>query len=138
MAQIGSTRHLDEEIDNDLGWSTVVKANGMLYLAGISAVHDELGEAVAVAVGDPAGQINHIYDTMEQVLALCGATLEHVVQEIIFTTDMGVMGEANEARKKRYEPHKFPATAGCQVSALDTPGCVVEVIATAIDPEASP
>ena len=135
MAITGTTRHLDEDIDNELGWSAIVKANGMLYLAGISAVHDELGEAVAVAVGDPAGQINHIYDTMEKVLALCGATLEHVVQEIVFTTDMSVMGEANEARKKRYEGYKFPATAGCQVSALDTPGCVVEVIATAVDPE---
>lgn len=136
MAIKGTTRHLDEEIDNELGWSAIVKANGMLYLAGISAVHDELGEAVAVAVGDPAGQMNYIYDHMEKVLALCGATLEHVVQEIVFTTDMSLMAEANEARKKRYEKYKLPATAGCQVSALDTPGCVVEVLATAVDPEA--
>ena len=135
MAIKGTTRHLDEEMDNELGWSAIVKANGMLYLAGIAAVDDDLG--VAVAVGDPAGQMNYIYDSMEKVLALCGATLEHVVQEIVFTTDMNLMKDANEARKKRYEPYRLPATAGCQVSALDTPGCVVEVIATAVDPEAS-
>jgi enamine deaminase RidA (YjgF/YER057c/UK114 family) len=134
MAIKGTTRHLDEDMDNELGWSAVVKANGMLYLAGIAAVDDEVGEAVAV--GDPVGQVNYIYDHMEKVLALCGATLEHVVQEIVFTTDMSLMKDAYEARKKRYEQFKLPATAGCEVSALDTPGCVVEVIATAVDPEA--
>ena len=135
MAKRGTTLHLDAAKDAELGWSAVVRANGFLFLAGISAVDDTGAESVAVGVGDPVAQINHIYDSMEKVLALCGATLEHVVQEKVFMC-VGVEGlaDALEVRKARYAPYALPATAGCQVVALDTPGTVLEVMATAVDP----
>lgn len=135
MAQKGSTRHLDKEKDIELGWSAVVRANGTLYLAGISAVDDTQPESVAVGLGDPVAQINWIYDMMEKVLALHGATLEHVVQEIIFMTEEPEFyREAFEARKNRYANHELPATAGCRAVGLDTPGTLIEVVATAVDP----
>jgi len=136
MAIRGTTRHLDAAKDAELGWSAVVRANGFLFLAGISAVDDTEETAVAVGVGDPVAQINYIYDMMEKVLALYGATLEHVVQEKVFMTEDGAgLVEAFEARKARYAPYALPVTAGCQVVALDTPGSMLEVMATAIDPE---
>lgn len=136
MAIRGTTRHLDAATDAELGWSAVVRANGFLLLAGISAVDDTQESPAAVGVGDPVAQINYIYDMMEKVLALCGATLEHVVQEKVFmTVDVSKMHDAFEARKRRYAPYALPATAGCQVVALDTPGTMLEVMATAIDPE---
>ncbi len=138
MAQRGSTRHVDKEKDQELGWSSIVRANGMLFLAGISAVDDTQDTSVAVGIGDPLTQINWIYDTMEKVLALYGATLEHVVKEVIFMTEDGEQyAEAFEERKRRYAFCELPATAGCRVAGLDTPGSIIEVMATAIDPEAN-
>jgi len=135
MAQIGSTRHLDKAKDLELGWSAVVRANGVLYLAGISSVDDSEEESFAVGIGEPVAQINRIYDTMEQVLALYGATLEHVVRETIFMTgEPELYAEAFEARKQRYAFCELPATAGCRVVELDTPGTLLEVVATAVDP----
>ena len=135
MAIRGSTRHLDAEKDLELGWSAVVRANGFLFLAGISAVDDTGETPVAVGVGDPVAQINFIYEHMEQVLALYGATLEHVVQEkVLMTEDVGTYAGAFEVRKQRYADLSLPATAGCQVVALDTPGSMLEIMATAIDP----
>lgn len=135
MAIRGTTRHLDAEKDAELGWSAVVRANGFLFLAGISAVDDTGEDSFAVHVGDAVGQMNYIYDMMERVLALYGATLEHVVQEKVFMTEeVSTMIDALEARKERYAPYALPATAGCQVVALDTPGTMLEVMATAVDP----
>jgi len=135
MAQQGSTRHLDKDKDLELGWSAVVRANGTLYLAGISAVDDTHTESVVVGIGDPVAQINWIYDTIEKVLALYGASLKHVVQEVIFMTeDFAVYAKAFEVRKRRYASCELPATAGCRVAGLDTPGTMIEVMATAVDP----
>lgn len=135
MAIRGTTRHLDEKKDQELGWSAVVQANGFLFLAGISAVDDTQELSTAIGVDDPAAQITWIYDMMEKVLALYGATLEHVVQEKVFMTVSGEkLLDAFEIRKQRYAPYALPATAGCQVVALDTPGTMLEVMATAIDP----
>lgn len=135
MAVSGSTAHLDRERDLQLGWSALVEANGFLFLAGIAAVQETPEGAVVVGVGDPVAQISHIYDQVEKVLALKGATLEHVVNEMIYVTeDITTLLPAFEERKRRYAPYEMPATAGCRIAALDTPGALVEIVVTAVCP----
>ncbi len=135
MAIRGSTAHLDREKDLELGWSALVEANGFLFLAGIAAIEDTPEGSVLVGAGDPEVQINRIYDQIEQVLALKGATLEHVVKEVIYVTeDIATLMPAFEARKRRYVSFELPVTAGCRVAALDTPGAMVEIMVTAVCP----
>ena len=68
---------------------------------------------------------------MEQTLAKNGANLAHVVNEVIYTTDMAKLIEAILARAHRYDGHAFPATTALQISALAFPDAMIEIQATA-------
>ncbi len=88
-----------------------------------------------VAPGDMAGQIERIYDIMEKTLAKSGATLEHVVDELIFVTDLQKFGpDASAARAKRYAKCTPPATTAVQVTGLFLPGAMIEIQVTAVLP----
>ena len=74
-----------------------------------------------------AAQMDRIYDVMEQTLAMNGATLEHVVSEVIYTTDMDELTAAIAARAKRYEGYANPATTAVQIGALAFPDAMLEI-----------
>jgi enamine deaminase RidA (YjgF/YER057c/UK114 family) len=128
MAKLGQVQHFNKPLEDALGFSAIVHANGLLHLAGIVSVDD----AGAVhAANDMAAQIDRIYDIMEATLAKCGATLEHVVNEVMYTTDMAKLFEAVHVRAKRYEGYANPASTAVQVVALAFPGVLLEIQATA-------
>ena len=128
MAKLGQVQHFNKPLEDSLGFSAIVHANGLLHLAGIISV-DEKGEVFAP--DDMAAQIDRIYDVMEETLAKNGATLEHVVNEVMYTTDMGKLFEAIPVRAKRYEGVANPATTAIQIVALAFPGALLEIQATA-------
>lgn len=133
MPNLDAVTNRNEALEKELGWSAMVKARGFLFLAGIAAVDDD---NQAVSPGDFEAQVNFIYDQVEEVLGLEGASLQNVVQEIWFFTDVdGMQQHGWPARAARYAGLAFPATAGSQVAKLDTPGAVAEVIVTAVTPE---
>lgn len=133
MPFANSVTHRNRPLERELGWSAVVKARGLLFLAGIAAVDDDNN---AVSPGDFEAQVNFIYDQVEDALKLEGASLENVVQEIWFFTDLdGMQQRGWPARAARYGDFEFPATAGSQIVKLDTPGAVAEVIVTAVAPD---
>ena len=103
-------------------------ANGLLHLAGIISVDEN---ANVHAPGDMAAQIERIYDIMEETLAKNGANLEHVVNEVMYTTDMSKLMEAIAVRARRYAGHAFPATTALQISALAFPDAMLEIQAIA-------
>ena len=74
-----------------------------------------------------AAQMARIYDIMEETLAKNGATLAHVVNEVIYTTDMAGLMEATPVRAKRYEAYANPATTAVQISALAFPDAMIEI-----------
>ena len=133
MPFANSVRHRNKTLERELGWSAVIKARGLLFLAGIAAVDDDNS---AVSPGDFEAQVNFIYDQVEEVLDLEGASLENVVQEIWFFTNLeGMQQRGWPVRAARYGALPFPATAGSEVVKLDTPGAVAEVIVTAVAPD---
>ena len=91
MAKIGQVQHFNKPLEDGMGFSAIVHANGLLHLAGIISVDEA---ANVVAPGDMTGQIDRIYDIMEETLAKNGATLAHVVAEVMYTTDMGELMQA--------------------------------------------
>ena len=132
MANSKQVKHLfAPELEAEWGWSGAVEANGFIFLAGIGDVTEA---GVIGHPGDMAAQLMSIYDQIEEALALYGATLEHVVQEKVFTTDIDALAAVWSKRRERYGEHALPATAGCQVERLDIPGLLVEVMATAVVP----
>jgi hypothetical protein len=76
MAKLGQVQHFNKPLEDALGFSAILHANGLLHLAGIVSV-DDVG--AVHAPNDMAAQIDRIYDIMEATLAKCGATLEHVM-----------------------------------------------------------
>jgi 2-iminobutanoate/2-iminopropanoate deaminase len=128
MAKLGQVQHFNKALEETFGFSAIVHANGILHLAGIISM-DEAGQVFAP--GDMASQIDRIYDIMEETLAKNGATLEHVVSEVMYTTDMAALFEAIPVRAKRYEGHAYPAATAVQIVALAFPGALLEIQATA-------
>ena len=128
MARLSQVQHVNKALEEAVGFSAIVQANGLLHLAGILAL-DESGQLFEP--DDMAAQIDRIYDIMTATLAKCGATLEHVVSEVIYTTDLGRLNEAASVRAERYSDCAFPATTAIQITALAFPGALLEIQATA-------
>ncbi|HIE89847.1 MAG: RidA family protein [bacterium] len=124
MAKQGQTQHFNKPLEDSFGFSAIVHANGLLHLAGIVSIDEK---ADVVGPGDMSAQIARIYDIMEATLAKNGATLEHVVSEVMYTTDMAKLMEATPERAKRYEAYANPATTAVQVSALAFPEAMLEI-----------
>lgn len=128
MAKPGQTFNYNKPIEDALGFSAMVHSNGLLHLAGIIS----MGENMQVhAPGDMAAQIDRIYDIIEETLAKCGANLAHVVNEVMYTTDIAKLMEAAPARAKRYAGYAYPASTAVQISALAFPDAMLEVQITA-------
>ncbi len=128
MAKLGQVQHFNKSLEDAMGFSAIVHANGLLHLAGIISVDEK---AEIVGVGDMAVQIARIYDIMEETLAKNGANLAHVVSEVMYTTDLSKLMEATGIRAERYAGHAFPATTALQISALAFPDAMLEIQATA-------
>jgi enamine deaminase RidA (YjgF/YER057c/UK114 family) len=124
MAKQGQTQHFNKPLEDSFGFSAIVHANGLLHLAGIISIDEK---AEVVGPDDMSVQIARIYDIMEATLAKNGATLEHVVSEVMYTTDMAKLMEATPERAKRYEAYANPATTAVQVSALAFPEAMLEI-----------
>ena len=132
MAHVSQVHYYNEPVEKQMGFVAMVQSGKTLHLAGIVSIDDALN---VVAPDDMAGQIERVYDIMEKTLAKSGATLQHVVNEMIFVTDLQKFGpDASAARAKRYARWTPPATTAVQVSALFFPAAMIEIQATAVLP----
>ncbi len=129
MAKNSQTQFFNEPVERQLGFSAMVHSGNTLYLSGLVSVDEKLN---VVGVGDMAAQINRIYDQMEQILAMSQATLANVVNEMMYTTNMQALIQANSVRVARYARCAPPAATGVQVSALFFPDALLEIQATAV------
>jgi enamine deaminase RidA (YjgF/YER057c/UK114 family) len=128
---VSQVQHYNEPVEKQLGFAAIVQTGKTLRLAGIVSVDAALS---VVAPGDMAGQVKRVYDIMEETLAMNGATLEHVVSEMIFTTNLQAFAAAAGVRAERYAKCAPPATTAVQVSALFFPDAMIEIQATAVLP----
>jgi enamine deaminase RidA (YjgF/YER057c/UK114 family) len=129
MAKNSQVQFYHEAIERQLGFAAMVHSGNTLYLSGLVAVDEKMQ---VVGVGDMKKQIECIYDQMEQILAMSQATLANVVNEVMYTTNLAALVEANAARVARYAKYAPPASTGVQVSALFFPDALIEIQATAV------
>lgn len=128
MALLNQVQHFNEPVEKQLGLAASIQAGKTLHLSGIISVDEMMA---VVAPGDMAGQINRIYDIMEETLAKNQASLKHVVNEMIFVTDMAALAEVADIRVRRYAAYAPPATTAVEVAGLFIPGTMIEIQATA-------
>src|SRR5918996_3591197 len=71
--------------EKEYGYSQAVKVGDTIYLSG-QVSHDDKGNIVGLR--DMYAQMGPAYTNVEKVLAQYGATLDNVIDEVLFVTDM--------------------------------------------------
>jgi enamine deaminase RidA (YjgF/YER057c/UK114 family) len=128
--------------EESYGYAQAVRVGDTIYLSG-QLSHDDAGNLVGPAPLDPQHrildhsnmeiQMRQAYANAEKVLARFGAGLRHVVEEVLYVTDMdAAFAVAGRVRKQAYGS-EMPAVASTIVttSRLAFPAQLVEIRFTA-------
>lgn len=92
------------------GYAQAVKVDDTLYVSG-QLSHDAEGNLVGAAPPDMEAQMRQTYANAKKILAKFGATLDDVVEEVIYVTDMDTaLAAAGPVRKEAYRSPR-PAVA---------------------------
>jgi enamine deaminase RidA (YjgF/YER057c/UK114 family) len=120
MALLKDVKGFGMPWEEQYGYAQAVKVDDTIYVSG-QLSHDDQGNMVGPAPIDESGRI-HDYSNMEaqmrqtyanakKILSQFGATLENVVEEVLFVTDMETaFAAAGPVRKEAYAS-KTPAVA---------------------------
>ena len=97
----------------------------MLYMAGPVAFKD----GSVFAPGEGGKQVFMVYERLQKVLAMHGATVKNVVRENAFVTDWEEYFKGAPIRKKAYADAgaDFPAAKGVEVKSLAEQGIIYEI-----------
>jgi enamine deaminase RidA (YjgF/YER057c/UK114 family) len=98
--------------EEQYGYDQAVKVGDTIYVSG-QLSHDDDGNMVAPAPLDQAGkiadhgnmgaQMAQAYANLRKVLANFGATMDDIVEEVVYVTDMdAAFAVAGEVRRKAY------------------------------------
>lgn len=120
-AQTAPDKQRVEGVRASIGYAQAIQVGNTIYVSG------------AVARGETMEQqLTGIYASIARTLAPFGATLQDVVKETAYTTDMDALMAANPARKLAYGTHT-PAATWVQISRLlmESAKLEIEVIAVA-------
>ena len=125
------------------GYAQAVRAMGTIFVSG-QLSHDAAGKLVGAAPVDDAGhvtdtsnmelQMRTTYSNARAVLEQLGATLEDVVEEVIYVTDMtAAFAVAGSVRKQAYgcDAPRCASTIA-EVKRLAFPEQLVEIRFTAL------
>lgn len=102
--------------EGDYGYAQAVKVGDTIYLSG-QLSHDEEGNLVGAAPLDDQGRISdhsnmeiqmrQTYENAKKLLKQYGATLNNVVEEVVYVTDMdAAFAVAGPVRKEAYGSEK--------------------------------
>jgi enamine deaminase RidA (YjgF/YER057c/UK114 family) len=111
------------------GFAQAVKTGNTIYVAGQTAF-TETGEIDAP--GDMAAQMRRAYANIARVLEKAGATVDDIVDETLYVTDiMAAATVALEVRKEVYGGRFEVASSLVQVAQLGLPDLMIEIKCTA-------
>ena len=111
-----------------VGYSRAVKVGNQIFVAGTTATGAN-GELVGR--GDAYKQTVQILKNIEKALNMAGGSLENVVANRIYVTDIRDWHKVGKAHSEFFGTIR-PATTMVEVSALVDPQMLVEIDSTAI------
>jgi enamine deaminase RidA (YjgF/YER057c/UK114 family) len=103
-------------------WSNCLVANGVAYIAGMTAQGGDLT--------DEYTQAKAIFTKIRHLVEAAGGTPSDIVTVTIFVTDIAQREKVWQARREFFTGN-FPASTLVQVAALATPALKVEINAVA-------
>ncbi len=130
MARWDQVVRVNREIEERFNLSAAVRSNGTLYLSGLTSIDPGMQ---VIGAGDMEAQLRQVYVRLEQALAAAGCTLEHVVSETAYTTDIEALAHAAHVRDAFYARAGAapPAATAVEVRRLFFPDALLELTATA-------
>ena len=116
--------------ENRFGYSRVVVAGGMVFVAGTVAA-DHTGRIHAP--GDAAAQARYIYEKIGRALEQAGASLSDVARVRVYLTNIADI-EAVGLVHHEFFADVRPVNTTLAVAALAAPECLLEIEADAVLP----
>jgi 2-iminobutanoate/2-iminopropanoate deaminase len=111
--------------EKEYGYSQAVKVENTIYISG-QVSHDDKGNIVGR--GDMEMQMHQAYANIEKLLAQYGATMENIVDEVLFVTDMDAAFAARaKCREEVFSANPVLASTIVQIQRLAFPELMVEI-----------
>ena len=119
------TKSLGMAWEKEFGYSQAVKVEDTIYLSG-QVSHDDKGNIVGP--GDMEVQMRQAYANVEKVLLQYGATIDNIVDEVLFVTDMDAAFAARvKCRQEVFSGNPVLASTIVQIQRLAFPDLMVEI-----------
>ncbi len=125
MAISKETKSLGMPWEKEYGYSQAVKVDNTIYVSG-QVSHDDKGNIVGQ--GNMEVQMRQAYANIEKVLAQYGATMDNIVDEVLFVTDMDAAFAARaKCKQEVFSDNPVLASTIVQIQRLAFPELLVEI-----------
>jgi 2-iminobutanoate/2-iminopropanoate deaminase len=119
------TKGLGMAWEKEYGYSQAVKVGDTIYISG-QVSHDDKGNIIGL--GDMEAQMRQSYANIKKVLAMYGAKMENIVDEILFVTDMdAAFAAAVKCRQDIFSGTPVVASTIVQIQHLAFPQLMIEI-----------
>lgn len=111
--------------EKEYGYAQSVKVEDTIYVSG-QVSHDETGKIVGR--GDMEAQMRQAYTNIQKLLAQYGATMNNIVDETLFVTDMdAAFSAAVKCRENVFSGIPVVASTIVQIQRLAFPDLLIEI-----------
>ena len=125
MAINKETKSLGMPWEKEYGYAQAVKVGETIYLSG-QVSHDEEGNIVGLS--DMETQMRQTYANIQKVLSQYGATMDNIVDEVLFVTDMdSAFAAAVKCRREVFSTTPVVASTIVQIQSLAFPELMIEI-----------
>src|SRR5215213_6451142 len=125
MAINKETKALGMPWEKEYGYVQAAKVGDTIYVSG-QVSHDEEGNIVGLK--DIDAQMRQAYTNIQKVLAQYGATMDNVVDEVLFVTDMDTaFAAAVKCRQEVFSGIPVVASTIVQIQRLAFPELMIEI-----------
>ncbi len=129
MAISKEAKSLGMPWEKEYGYSQAVKVENTIHLSG-QVSHDDEGNIIGI--GDMEVQMRQAYANIHKVLAQYGATMDDLVEEHLFVTDMeAAFAAAVKIRREVFSGFPTVASTIVQIERLAFPELMIEISCTA-------
>jgi len=119
------TKSLGMPWEKEYGYAQAVKVGDTIYVSG-QVSHDDKGDIVGR--GDMEVQMRQAYANIQNVLAQYGVTMENIVDETLFVTDMdAAFAAAVKCRQDVFSSTPVVASTIVQIQRLAFPELMIEI-----------
>lgn len=119
------TKNFGMPWEKEYGYVQAVKVGDTIYVSG-QVSHDDTGNIIGR--GDLETQMRQAYSNIRKLLAQYGATIENIVDEILFVTNMDeAFAAAVKCRQEIFSGTPVIASTIVQIQRLAFPELMIEI-----------